>query len=75
MAKEQGEVSLHHLGLKSHFVKPQDLQTEGCDPPASVVVPAGAGTGCPMQMDDIDIGISELGEERDPSHFIKSGCI
>ena len=75
MAKEQGEVSLHNLGLMSHFMKPQDLQIEGCAPPACAVIPAGAGTGYPLQLDYINIASSELGEEMHPSHFIKSRYI
>ena len=63
-------MSLHNLGLMSHFVKSQDLQKEGCAPPACVVIPVRAGMGYHLQLGDINIGSSELGEEMHPSHFI-----
>lgn len=57
MAKEQRGVSLHSLGLMSHFTKPQALQTEGCPSPDSLVISTRAGI--PQHPRDINIGHSE----------------
>lgn len=57
MAKEQGEMSFHTLGLMSHFTKPQALQTEGCPLPDCLVISIRAGI--PLHLGDINIGHSE----------------
>lgn len=57
MAEEQGGVSLPTLGLVSHFIKPQALQTEGCPPPDCLVI--SIGVGMPLHLGDVIIGHSE----------------